>query len=427
MNEPERITLTQRRKEMSSGKSGIAKLQRSKLERISDDMDVERSGGAKSTVAWMIIIIAVSVAAYFGVNNYLDSHTTDTNNENDVVEVVPTATPSSQDKIVSTQILEDTVAINAQPGEAFILEDQKIGEQSDSTFTIESVSVQPYTTFIRYEIEVAPEVATTENESDQVASNSYPVAEIVYKESAITLNISNINTDNSSFGYEETLSIDDSIIQDILHTVAEGTNEAYLITLQEEKSFILHVIEGKDGQNSKIVLDILELAREDDEVKPTAQVDDESVSETTSTPVPTVTTVVSGSTETKFSKGAQSLNTGTTGNVATLLGYFFRDHAEENPYVFRYEFRISGDYPNVEANLDENMLTITIKNLARDNITGNGGTGHRDDFYGAKNIKELNVVNKNNVSTYTFELTKPLEYRLLTHDADNRIYLEIKH
>jgi len=429
MNEPERITLTQRRKEMSSNnRSGAAKLQRSKLERISDDMDDERTSGAKSTVAWMIIIIAVSVAAYFGVNNYLDSQNDVVNEDTTVAEIIPTSTPSLQDKIVSDDVLEDTIAINKQSAEAYTLDKQKIGEESEDAFTIESVSVQPYTTFIRYEIEIASEVTSTEDGTESENKNSIPAVEVIYTDSAITLNITNINTDHSLFKYDTTLSINDSIIKSILHSVAEGTNEAYLVTLQEEKPFVLHAIEGEVGKNSKIILDILELPRQE-EVTPTEVVAEEKTEEE-DTEINTdteSTTNNTGSASTSFSKGKQSLNTGTTGNVSTILGYAFDDHGEENPYVFRYEFKISGDYPNVEASLDESILTITIKNLARDNITGNGGDGHRDDFYGARDIKELNVKNRDNVSVYTFELTKPLEYRLVTHDADNRIYLEIKH
>ncbi|MEI7579477.1 MAG: hypothetical protein WCJ58_05585 [bacterium] len=414
IDEPERITLTQRRKEMT----GASKLQRSKLENISNDSDEEQNSSAKKIVVWVIIIVAVSVAAYLGLKTFLDSSKTKSADDQ-TAQISPT--PTLEEQIVAGTVLPDTDAVNALPIASFSVKDQSVGKESTDNFTITKLWVQSYTTFSRVEFTVTSQ-----------GTEKYPLTNIVYDAIAqtLTLTLKNIEKDQSLLTYNNNVVISDSVISEVIHNTVDGINESYTIAVSEAKPFALHVIQNENA-DTLVVLDIQEIDRSISATTPTT----ESVITTgTTTVLPTVLLPTAtlqptaagntSSTETQFAVGNQSLTSTTTDNSVVLKKRVFNDTVS----IFTDKFFLSGGYPNVTATYENKVITVTINNVSVDSIVGNGGSGHRDyKALGVRDVASLDVSNSNHVTKYVYTLSKEIPYRLVFDKNEQTFRIEFKH
>jgi hypothetical protein len=436
IDDEDRITLTQRR-----NSSGAEKLKKSKLETIETFDEEDEGGSPKRIIIWIIIIIALAAAGYFGLKTYLEREIVETPPvEEEVEEEVDPA-----EDIIGKNILPDSFATNLPTAENFSLEDQKIGEESaDGEFELSKLFVQPYESFSRIEFVIAnlEDIETTNTEPTEAASSEddeqLPFVTAKYEAGAnmIKLQVNRVQLVDIALDSNELISVDESnIISIVREAFATDGQENFTIRVKPNSKFYLQLFE--DGFQTKLALDIQENRTDDEsnaEITTTP-----SVSVTTSiAPSPVVTSVVpstiaptsSGGVNlsNEFSTGEQSIKTNTTGNTVGISKYNFFDGTS----VFTYRLFLTGSgtqpYPNVSAKLDGSKLTLQISNLSIDGVVGNGGSGSTDfAARGVRTVKSVNIKNSNNVSTYVFDLTKSTQYRIFIEEDNKILRLEIKH
>ncbi|KXK09508.1 MAG: hypothetical protein UZ20_WS6002000558 [candidate division WS6 bacterium OLB21] len=414
MMQEERATLTQRR-----AMTGSAKLDRSKLRGLGNP-EPEEKGSAAKVVIGVLIIIVLAAGAWLALDRFVLNN--DAQEPVSQVTPTPTAVPtvSPTDKILSRQILADTDAVGLQGDSKFIVADQAIGEASEDAFTIESLALQPYETFMRVEW-----LLTSDGD------NKIPETVAVYDKetTTITVTFNNVLEDKSDLGYNETAVIPASIVDSIRHDAQTGTDETYVVTLKDESGFVLHSV--TEGLDNKVVLDIKEKVEEEDDEDvdptPTGSVTPTPSTAATSTPAPTQAAKPTGvNLSNEFSKNIQYITTNTVGNSVGIAGYLFKDE----PAVFKYYLRLAGSgdpYPNTVASYNGNKLTLEISNLAYDALPDGSGKGMTDfASKGVRDITKVDITFAANKSTYVFDLTRQLDYRIYIDEANNRLNLEIK-
>jgi hypothetical protein len=411
MDVEEKVTLTQRR-----ALSGADKLDRTKLVGSSplgdgneDELAGEgKKGGSARIIIWILIIAILAGAAYLGLRTFLNRGSTPTPTPTPTATVEPTVNPA--DEILGAETLPDTQAAALQADSKFITGDQSVGEASESAYTVTDLLVQPYETFIRVEFTVVSD-----------GEEPFPQTTALYATelNQISLTMSNVTEDTTKLAPGVTASFTSSLLESITHEETTGNSSVYLLTLSGAPKFILHTVEGaSETEPNKVVLDIKE---SDSEVTPTPS---GSV-----TPTTTVTPTTAGGLTNEYSAGDQVISADTTGNTVTITSY---NYGDTTPY-FNYNLNLTGGdkpWPNVTADYDADAkkITVTISNLFRDGIVGNGGSGSTD--FASKGVRDVNKVtisNSANKSTYIFELDRALQYRMLIDEAKKQLRLEFKH
>ncbi len=401
----ERATLTQRRAGVGieHTNNGAAKLQHSKLQSVSDFDETEGSAG--KVVIWVVIVVVVAAVAYLGLKNFVNNDGGDDQATEQTPTPEPTVDPLSG--LVADALLNDDLALAAPASGDYSVATKSVGNaNSDDTFVLDSVFVQPYTTFTRVEY-----MFTGDGGTEPVP---HVTAEYATADSTVTLTFENISDDQNILTAGNTLNVSDSIVASISHEVAEGSSEVYVVTLSEDSKYFLHTVEENDV--TKVVLDVQEV-----EVTPTEVVG------TSVTPVPTATTAPStgGGLSNVFSKGNQTITGTATSNSVRITRYNFIDLGS----LFTYRLFLGDDmYPNVSSTLDGTTLTIVVSNVASDAIVGNGGSGTTNfNAKGVENINKVDITNASNKSTFVFDLDANYEYRIYINETEKQMVLEVKH
>lgn len=405
MMDNDRVTLTQRRS-TSQPNVGAAKLQRSKLENIGE---FEEEGGGGKVVVWVLIVIVLAAGAYFGIKNYLQTSTPDDSN------ITPTPTPvvTLEDKLVGASVLSDSFASSLPISADYTLKKQTVGKTSTDTYSIDSVEIQPYTSFVRTEFVVTSS-----------GTNDFPKVTAEYSTSAktITLTFEAISTDTSGLDAGDSVNVTASDAYSNLKHVVKATEddktEVYTVTLSSKTGYYLHTL--TEGAKTKIVLDVLEVVNETTTITPTT-------TGTTIVPTPTEEVVSGTKLDNEFSTGTQKIVSATTGNTVTISKYNFADIGK----TFTFRLFLTGGskpYPNAEANLANKKLTVVISNLALDSVSGNGGAGSRNlNNDGVEEINSFTVANASNKSTYVFDMDSNYQYKMYIDEVNKQLIIEIVH
>ncbi|MFQ5493565.1 MAG: hypothetical protein ACE5DX_05405 [Candidatus Dojkabacteria bacterium] len=399
----EKATLTQRR----AITSGADKLEKSKLKRLGGD-DKEGGGSPAKVIIWVVIVIVLAVAAYFGIRTFLNA------GGGDGTEVAVTPTPTVQptvdptDLILGPEILSDSEAAGKQKNNKYNADDQTIGKASEAAFTVETLDVQQYETFIRVQFGI-----TSDTEDVLVPETT---ATFEAETNRLTLKMMNVLKSNAELDFEQVAVIPSSIVDSVNHEPLEGTVDSFLITLDQASTYVLHQL--TEGGTNYVVLDVKEITPNEIEG-----------GETTPTPTVEVTEEEEESTGAaeEYSKTSKSISTGTTGNVVAIDRYNYGD----TPSYFNYNLFLTGPadtYPNITATYTDTKITIVIKNLSNDKIVGNGGSGSTNFVpQGVRDVSSVNISNSGNKSTYEFILTNAIEYLFKIDKDNNLIRMEFKH
>lgn len=403
MDGDEKATLTQRR-----ALSGADKLDRGRLRTLSDVSGKEETakGNAAKIVVWIVILIVLGAAGYLGLRAFVNRGGTDTT----VTTPTPTVEPTTTvlDKILASEVKADSDAFDLQPDSKYATTNQTAGSPSEDAYTIESMLIQPYETFIRVEF-----VVTSDGDND------FPEVSAIYntETSEIELNLKSIVSNKAELDQGETVNLPSSLVQSLTRNTVEDNLETYVISLAEMGPYVLHTY--TEALVNKIAIDIKEPGTEVAETTPTPSL---SV-----TPTTTVTATAPGGTNltNEFSTNNQFITTATSGNVVKIKKYTFADYSDKFIYNLYLD---SNTYPNVSSEYNENNLIIKVSNVASDNIVGNGGSGMTDfAARGAKDISKANISNSGNVTTFEFEINKKLQHRIFIDESNNYLVLEIKH
>ncbi|KXK26441.1 MAG: hypothetical protein TR69_WS6001000444 [candidate division WS6 bacterium OLB20] len=403
----EKATLTQRR-----AMSGAAKLDRSKLRGVSGGSETEEKGSAAKVFIAVLIVLILAAGAFLAYDRLIRNRDTGETTSETTPTPTPLPTSNPTEDILSSEVLADTDALGLQAASKFLVGDQAVGEASEDAFTVESLMLQPYESFMRVEFLVSSD-----------GEQPFPETTAVYSsdEQTITISMNNVIEDKSELGYNETAEIPSSVVDSISHEAQSGTTEVYVITLEEETPFVLH--ELTQALENRIVLDIRELEEETDPENP----DTTPTASPTATPTSAVTEPAGINLTNDFSKNKQFITTSTTGPNVGIGGYLYKDEVA----IFKYYLILKGGgdpYPNATATLEGNTLTLEIENLAYDALPDSSGQGMTD--FAARGVRDINTVDitfANNKSTYVFELDKPLDYRIYIDEDNNRLNLEFRH
>jgi hypothetical protein len=414
MDVEEKVTLTQRR-----ALSGVDKLDRSKLVGGGEDGALASEGGKGSPakiVIWVLIIIVLAAAAYLGLRTYLNKGTDTTAQTTPTPTVEPTADPA--DKILAAETLDDTAATGLQADSKFIASDQAVGDASESAYIIKSLLIQPYTTFVRVQYVV---------QSD--GDKPFPQTTAVYASTlkTIDLTMNNVTTDQSQLNVGDVANIPSSVIMSVEHKDGGANKATYSFKLTQDPRFVLHTITSTDGSSNMVVLDIKPAvaASPTPSVSTTVSLTPTPSGSVSTTPTPTAT----GSTglTNNYSNTDQSISSDVTDNSINLTKYHYGDSTS----TFSYYLTLTGGdkpYPNVSAKYESTKITVTINNLKWDGIVGNGGSGSTDfAAKGIRDVKKVTITNSNHISIYTFELSKPIQYKLYIDETSKQLKLDFKH
>lgn len=416
MDVEEKVTLTQRR-----ALSGVDKLDRSKLVGGGEDGAVPAEGGKGSPakiVIWVLIIIVLAAAAYLGLKSYLNKGADTTAQTTPTPTVEPTADPA--DKILAAETLEDTAATGLQADSKFIASDQAVGEASESAYIIKSMLIQPYTTFTRIQYVV---------QSD--GDKPFPQTTVVYGSALknIDLTMNNVTTDQSQLAVGDVANIPSSVIMSVEHTDGGANKATYSFKLTQDARFVLHTITSTDGSSNMVVLDIKPAVAPSPtpSVSTTANLTPTPSTSVSVTATPSPTTTGATGLSNNFSTTDQSISSDVTDNSITLSHYHYGD----SPSKFSYYLDLTGGdkpYPNVSAKYESTKITVTINNIFWDGIVGNGGSGSTDfAAKGVRDVKKVTITNSNHISIYTFELSKPIQYKLYIDETTKQLKLDFKH
>lgn len=409
MEQAEKVTLTQRRAASGGSKIkdlGSTKLKREKIQDLNEFDDNSNSAG--KIVIWVVIIVALAVAAYLGLKTYLGDNSS---NGNDVVPtIIPTPSPDPADTIISSTVLPDDTAPELQKEKSYSNKAQAVGIESENEYTIDKVFIQKYESFTRVQW-------TLSTESQEVFPLSN--AEFDKETGDLMITMDNVVADNSGLDFDQSVDVTESVITKLTHNTVPENQEKYSLSLSQDSKFVLHTIEG--AVDNLVVIDILE-----PEVTPT-EAPDEAVDVTvTPTEEPEPTSAPGGiNLSNEFSTGVQKITTNTTADTVTLSKYSYFDGTS----FFTYKLILKGGdapYPNVESKLEDSTLKVVISNVAVDAIVGNGGTGSTT-FQGAIGTTGVDIANSNRKSIYTFNLTGEKEYRTYIDEEEDILYILIKH
>ena len=141
----------------------------------------------------------------------------------------------------------------------------------------------------------------------------------------------------------------------------------------------------------------------DDDLTDDTITDDTTDDTTTDTDTDTLTNA--------YSKNAQTISDGTTGNVITLTGYRYETFSPN--FVYTIKLGQVTTFPGVTAVLDSTAktLTVVVSNVKTDQIVGNGGSGSTT-FAGNGNANTVDVTNASGKSTFVFKLDKATDYKI---------------
>ncbi len=379
--------------------SGSQMLDRSKLHSVPADVPSSDTSTVRSVVILALLVVFVGIVGAFFVKNY----------KADQSKVIPTPTPEPT-KIVEEEVIEedkkitfateikDTSALSKITDlEKYTNENVVLENDSDIQYALEEVEGQPYTDFYRT-------IFKFENEDGDEAGT--PLSEITYKEGTqeIEITFRNVNADNTGILLGEVFPVENSILVSVVKSMrSSGTDLVYKLKLEEETKYYAQM----DGNT--IIIDVLESTEViEDELLEDSEVQDE------------------------ISQSTTDIKSEATGLVAGIKGYSYDDYNDK----FVYQLKLSNaNIPNVSSVIKTEdgakKLYVTIENLVFDGIASNDEYGEVDfTTQGVKNVTTLTSSYENGVSTYVFDLSGDVEYKIELNEEDyseKRILISFGH
>jgi len=246
----------------------------------------------------------------------------------------------------------------------------------------------------------------------------FPLTTAVYDNGnkLLTLTMNKIATDDSGLGYYDSINLDTSLLATLTHDGDTSNKvEKYVLKMKDNLGYVLQVLTTTTGENL-VILDVKEQAEVTETTPTTTQ-------PVTTSVVPTTPSVSQQTTdlETQFSKGAQEINTGTTGNSTQVVRYNYADGVQL--FTWNLYLNVSKDkYPNVKGRIEENKLIIEVSNYSK-----TSSPVSTINFSSVRDISKVDVSVTDHVAKYEFYLSKPMDYRMLFVEADNILRFEVKH
>jgi len=414
----ERATLTQRRQ-----MGGASKLNRAKLEPLkATASDGDKEGGTSGRiVVWVVAVITVAAAAYFGIKSFVNKPAT----ENTTPTVAPTVEPTMS---IAEQIMDDTVkadsqASNVKVNSAFVTTNQTVGKASTTAeYTLTDLTVQKYETFTRFNFTLSGAM-TTPTVTGVV--DPFPVITATYDKTnnTITLLFTQMASNVSAFTTADSVAIGTPNIDSLTHDISvPADQEKYVIELSSQAGYVMQVVTA----SNLLIVDVKDIKPVATTVVPTtvAVTGTVTVSPTVRPTVTVAVTPASGS-STEFSKTSQSITSTLSTNTFQLIsGYnygvthFTSSNGETYNNMLTYQKQFSGTvYPNVDAQLDGTTLTINIHNYATANMAKQTVT-----FPTNPSVTHLEAQVTNHVLTYTLYEVTAKDYRII-FDMDHQVML----
>lgn len=346
----------------------------------------EKSGSPTKVILLVILVIGIAVASYFAIRNNTDTGTPKvTVTPTPIVTATPTPTPS----IIGAKVLPDAEAVKAPVTTAYTAAAQQVGEVSNAVFTIDDIIGTKYTSFTRFEF-----VTTKASGPDEVAA---PKVTAEYDATALmlTLKFANTSTQADLMAIDDAVPVDTETVSALTRvSAALATDDAYQINLKQGATYFLQILAT---DSPTIVVDVKEV------LKPTVL-----PSGVTITPTPIVGNDIL---EVAYSMNPQKLTNGLASNTADLVCRDKCFYWIETATGFTFEKPVDkgedNRYPNVDAKLDGNRLTVTVTNLVTKNATS------EITFTNSKLVNDLVATRKGNELVYEFALKSPKNYRVL--------------
>lgn len=416
----ERATLTQRRQ-----MSGAAKLSRAKLEPIqTEGEDVKEGGSTGKIVIWVVAVITIAAAAYFGIKGYISKPADNTPTVTPTEAPQPTKTLA--EKVVNQTILADSQATDVKADASFNTSNQTVGKASSTMYTINDVTAQKYQTFTRFTFSIGnPATEGADTEPFPVVNAAYDAAK-----NTITITFTQIEAggNTSAFTSSEVISIGTPNVSKFSYLKQAPTDqEKYQITLNTKASYVLQAITA----SGNIIVDVKDPkpVATNTPAPTTAAGVTTTVAPTvvTTVPVVTITTtpVVSTGNKTEFGIGDQTITSSLTTNTFNMVdGYKYGDNWSStatgqtylNMFTFQKTLTSSTTIPNVSATLSGTTLTVSISNF----VTANKAAATYS--FPTRNVKSLEASVTNHVLKYAFTMNVAKEYRIV-FDTDNKVLL----
>lgn len=375
-------------------------LERTRLVSEPVDVDLEEDGTKSSPLKsfiWFMAVVLLAFLAYWALKTYLSG-------ESDIADTpTPVPTVAQSDSLVATNVLPDDPVAPFDDSSFWNTNSKQIQATTDSAdFSVESVLVQPHTSYISLIYELS---------GGNLTDLPQVTAEIL---SDISLAIENVSTNNSLLAVNQQVDVDSAAVNSLSRISFEEGVDSYLVGLVEEQPFTLYskVESGK----KYVILDVLL-----------------PIVETTTTPLPSPDPSA-GPSPTPLPAGAQNLNndfsrneqritTALSTNTARITKYNYFDATDR----FTYKLLLEDAVPTASARLEGTTLTLEVNNLAFDGVVGNGGSGSTDlAATGVAHVLNVDISNTDGVSRYVFTLDSARDFRLLGSEDEKSITLEIR-
>ena len=358
--------------------------------------DKVKNKSAMRSVIWFLAMVILALLTYMGLKAYLGTE------EVEVVQDTPVPTLVETDSIVNINTLPDDPVAPFSDTTFWNLESKQIqGTSEDVEFAINSIEVQPHTSYLSFIYEI---------QGGELSDFPQTTSELL---SDINLNIESIAQNNSKISVDQQIEINMEPVKSFSRINYEDDVDSYMVSLIEKEPFALY--SKVVGAKKFIILDILKGDNDSetptDAVAPTAAI--------SPTPVTEGTEVM----DNEYSKNEQKIVVSTTGNISKITKYNYFDATDR----FTYKLIFEGVLANATASLSDNLLTLTVSNLAMDGVVGNGGSGSTDlAATGVSKVKNVEITNSNGVSTYVFTLDTARDFKLTADKTESAITLEIK-
>lgn len=363
------------------------------------DIDEGRVGSSPlKSILWFLLIVFLAFVAYWALKTYFSSNT-------DTTVITPTAIPtiSIQESILRTDVFPDDPIAPFDDTTFWNTNSQQIASTTkDAEFSVESVVIQPHTSYLSIVYEISGGVLT---DLPQVT------AEMLED---INLSIESVSTNNSLLSIGQKVDVGSNVVNSLSRISLEDGVDSYLIGLVSEKPFALY--SRVDAGKKYIILDILNpQSKPQNTVVPTPG----SSTSPSTTPLPPGAQNLNN----EFGRNEQRITTAVSTNIAKIMKYNYFDA----PDKFTYRLILDDTIPNAIARLEGTTLTLEVSNLTFDGVVGNGGSGSTDlALTGVTNVSRVDISNSNGVSKYTFTLNGARDFRLFANEDDKSITLEVK-
>lgn len=420
----ERATLTQRR-QMGSSSSGVSKLNRAKLEPLKSTPADDSQGGSQTgkIVIWVVAVITVAAAAYFGIKSFVSKPVTVTPTPTVApTDVIPTLTVA--ERIMNNTVYADSHADTATTASSlYTTNNQQVGTASTAEYTITDLNIEKYATFTRFKFSLTG-VATTPTTG---TVQPFPVITATYDKTAneIAILFSQIDENLTYFTTDDIVSVGTPAVARFTYdtTIAPAlAQEKYTIELNSQAKYVMHTV----AASGLLIVDVADVKPVSTvAVTSTPSVTTSVTATATATPTtsvtatPTVTATSVSGYSTTFSKGSQTITTPLNTNSFSMVGGYTYNTVGG---IFTYQKKLVNTVvPNVSATLSGTTLTVQIKNYA----TANSAT-QTVNFTSNGIVTKLEATVTDHVLNYVFTLVAEKDYRIEFDTTDLTLQIQVR-